>query len=94
MFCESPTSKEQLAITVPGACAVLAIAAGSDPGPGCIGRATGLTGYLRLGRRCHVRTAFWLVAGGFFLLLFCVVGSVAAVWAFTIALSGGSRRSL
>jgi hypothetical protein len=87
MPCESPTPKEQLAITVPRARAGRN-AAGSDPGPG---RRPG-NGAARVpaGRAALPRAAgFWLVAGGFFLLLFAsgapspLYGVYQAQWRFS-----------
>jgi MFS family permease len=68
MPCESPTLKQQLAITVPGA-GTGRKGAGSDPGPGRrpgSGAARAPAGHAALPRAA----AFWLVAGVFFLMLF------------------------
>jgi MFS family permease len=84
---ESPTPKEQLAITVPGARAGRN-PAGRDPGPGRrpgSGAAKAPAGLAALPRA----TAFWLVAEGLFLLLFAsgapspLYGVYQAQWRFS-----------
>ena len=82
---ESPTLKEQLAITIPRACRK---GAGSDPGPGR--RPGSRAARAPAGRTALPRAAgFWLVAGVLFLLLFAsaaaspLYGVYQAQWRFS-----------